>query len=297
MSYQIEFRHLKYFQAVAEELNFRKASEKLFISQPGLSRQIKQMEDLLDAQLFERTKRNVKLTQAGSYLKSEADFIFNRMDMILRQTQLMSKGESGELRIGFVGSAIHGVLPSFMLKLNEKFPNIHTSLSELANHEQIEAISTDKLDIGFVRVSHVPETLNISLVHEESFSLVLPETHHLNIEDFKHIGQVKAEKFILFSSDYSPEYYDKIVSICRDQGFEPEVSHKSVHAFTIFKLVENHLGIAIVPTSLLDGYNLKIKSIALDKIPQKTTLSVIWKKGNLNNTVGNAIQLLTSDAQ
>jgi len=254
------------------------------------------MEDLLHAELFERTKRSVKLTQAGMYLKSETDFMFNHIETILKQTHLISKGESGELRIGFVGSAIHGVVPSFMLRLNEGFPDIHTSLMELPNHEQIEAVGNDKLDIGFVRVSHVPETLNIRSVHEESFSVVLPESHQLDIKNFKDIGQLKKEKFILFSSDYSPEYYDKIISICRDRGFEPEVSHKSVHAFTIFKLVENHLGIAIVPRSLLEGYNLKIKSIALDKIPQKTTLSVIWKKDNRNNTVKNAIRLLTNGA-
>ncbi|WP_258101247.1 LysR family transcriptional regulator [Marinoscillum pacificum] len=292
MSYQIELRHLRYFQVLAEELNFRKASERLFIAQPGLSRQIKQLEEILDAQLFARTKRSVKLTTAGVYLKEEVDRILNQLDLAKKQTALIHQGDFGEIRIGFVGSAIHHVLPKLISRINKQYPNIHTSLDELANHVQLSMLQNGRLDLGFVRVTSIPLGLESKVVHEDSFSIVLPQNHEMSAKEFENIGQLKDEKFILFSSEYSSEYYDKVVSICRDQDFEPTVSHKSIHAFTIFKLVENGLGIAIVPTSLVDGYELKIKAIALTKIPQRTQLAAVWKKSNRNSSLSKALEFL-----
>ena len=122
MSNQIEFRHLRYFQVVAQELHFRKAAEKLFITQPGLSRQIKQLEEELGAQLFLRDKRIVSLTDAGKYLYDESTQLINQLDAVKRSIQLIDKGEEGELRIGFVGSAMQKVIPNLLLKLNNKYP-------------------------------------------------------------------------------------------------------------------------------------------------------------------------------
>ena len=133
MSYQFELRHLTYFLAVAEELHFRKAAERLFISQPGLSRQIKQMEEMLEVTLFVRDKRNVKLTPAGMYLKKEVAYIFNHLDFTLKQTKLVDEGISGEVRIGFLGSAMQSVLPDLLIKADEVLPQIQFSLEELSN--------------------------------------------------------------------------------------------------------------------------------------------------------------------
>ncbi len=282
MGYQLELRHFSYFLAVAEELHFRKAADKLFISQPGLSRQIKQMEEIIGARLFIRDKRNVNLTEAGHYLRKELDYIFNHIDFTVRQTRLIDKGNEGEIRIGFLGSAMQTVIPQLLVKTNADFPNIKYSLEEMSNHLQVEAIEKDQLDLGFVRLSRVPEGLKIKSVYTDTFSLVLPKNHHLNVNTFKRINQVSEENFILFSSNYSSLYYDKIMSICEDKGFTPTVSHKSVHAQTIFKLVESGLGVAIVPTSLQYGFDLGVKFLEIPKIPQKAVLSVIWKENNRN---------------
>ncbi|MEL7148112.1 MAG: LysR family transcriptional regulator, partial [Bacteroidota bacterium] len=115
----LELRHLRYFKTVAEELHYRKASEKLFISQPGLSRQIKQLEEVLSVQLFIRTKKSVALTAPGHYLKQEVDFIFNHLDFVKQQLALLDKGHEGELRIGFLGSAMQNVIPDLLANLNE----------------------------------------------------------------------------------------------------------------------------------------------------------------------------------
>ncbi len=294
MSYQLELRHFKYFKAVAEELNFRNAANRLFISQPGLSRQIGQMEEILNAKLFERTKRKVTLTASGAFLLDEVNVILNRLDAAQRQVELIEKGESGELRIGLLGSAMQKVVPEFLLKLTNRFPNIHASVDEMNNGAQIEGVMKGALDIGFVRVAQVPEPLKIRPVVSDTFSLVLPKDHWLTQPKFKNIEQLAEEDFILFSHDYSPLYYDKIMSIFEDQGFTPKISHKSVHALTIFKLVECGLGIAVIPTTLQDGFDLNIKFIEMTGIPQQTTLSAIWSGNNRNPILHNAIELLFS---
>ncbi len=282
MSYQIELRHFTYFLAVAEELHFRKAAERLFISQPGLSRQIKQMEDIIGARLFIRNKRNVELTAAGVYLKKEIDYIFNHIDFTIKQTGLIDKGIEGEIRIGFLGSAIQSVIPKLLVQVDKEFPKIQFSLEEMSNYDQVAALLKDQLDIGFVRLARVPEGFRMKTVETDTFSLVVPNDHVLNKDNFRSVAQVSSAHFILFSSDYSSLYYNTIMSICEDKGFTPIVSHKSVHAQTIFKLVENGLGVAIIPTSLQHGFDLNVKFLEIPNIPQKAVLSVIWKEDNRN---------------
>ncbi|MAW80591.1 MAG: transcriptional regulator [Parvularcula sp.] len=292
MNYQIELRHFIYFLAVAEELHYRKAAEKLFISQPGLSTQIKQMEEILDTQLFIRDKKKVSLTPAGEFLKKEVEFILNHLEQTKKQLKLIGEGHMGEVRIGFLGSAMQNVVPNLLLGLKERYPKVHTTLEELSNRAQINAILADRLDLGFVRLSRVPIGLEVKPVFEDTFSLVLPEEHPLDKGNFKNINQVANEDFILFSQDYSPTYYDTVLSICEDGGFAPNVSHKSVHAQTIFKLVENKLGIAIVPTTLQYGFQMKVKFIELRKIKQRAVLSMVWKTDNRNPALQKCMDLL-----
>ncbi|SES17128.1 LysR substrate-binding domain-containing protein [Pedobacter rhizosphaerae] len=292
MGYQIELRHLKYFQVLAEELRFRKAAEKLFISQPGLSRQIKQMEEIYGVDLFVRNKRKVELSTAGVYLKAEVDFIFNHLETIKTQLDNIGKGRETELRIGFLGSAAQNVVPELIFRLNKTYPGIQTLLEEMPNQLQVQLIEKDKLDLGFVRLPRVPEGISRHPIFEDTFSLVVPEDHPVNERNFQNIRQLANEPFIFFSSEDSPLYYDLIMSICEDSGFRPKVFHKSVHAPTIFKLVEQGLGVAIVPSSLQLGYHLKIRFFELKNIPQRTELSVIWKESNRNPALQNVIALL-----
>lgn len=292
MSNQIELRHLRYFLAVAGELHFRKAAEKLFISQPGLSRQIRQLEELLGTPLFLRDKKKVRLTRAGEYLKGEAEFLLNHLEVTARQLRLISEGQFGELRIGFLGSAMQSVIPGLLVEMKKEFPGIKTSLEELSNTSQVDALLKDTLDLGFVRLARVPEGLCIRPVFEDTFSLVLPADHPLGPENFHGLRQLEAENFILFAQDYSPLYFDTVMSICEDAGFTPRVSHKSVHAQTIFRLVENHLGIAIIPTSLQRGFQMKVKFIALDQVPQRAILSVVWKQDHRNKALDHCLALL-----
>jgi DNA-binding transcriptional LysR family regulator len=288
----MEVRHLYYFKAVAEELNYRKASERLFISQPGLSRQIKQLEEMLGVQLFDRDKKHVALTASGTFFKEEVDFVLNHLELTKSQLKLIDSGKIGELRVGFLGSASNRILPDLLVKLNSQQPLISTSLEELSNSMQVEMIQKDKLDLGFVRMASMPEGLEMKTVLRDSFSLVVPENHSIGAADFSSVNQFKDESFILFSSDYSNLYFEQIMSIYRDAGFSPTIRHKSVHALTIFKLVEIGLGVAIVPTSLKEGYDLKVRFMEIPGISQFTELSAIWKSVNRNPALKQVLPLI-----
>ena len=291
-NYQIELRHFVYFLTVAQELHFRRAAEKLFITQPGLSKQIKQMEDSLGVSLFIRDKKKVKLTSAGQYLKNEVEVMLGHLKMMKKQAVLIGEGQLGEVRIGFLGSAMQKVIPNLLLQLQKHYPEIHTSLDELSNSAQIESILKDKLDIGFVRLGRVPASLELQAVFEDTFSLVVPTKMGLDSTNFKGMQEVSQEPFILFSQEYSPQYYETVLSICQDAGFVPKVSHKSVHAHTIFRLVANGLGIAIVPTALQHGFDMQVRFIELTQIRQRAILSAIWKKGNRNPVLHHCLKLL-----
>lgn len=292
MSNELELRHLRYFRKLATELHFGKAADKLFLTQPALSRQIKQLEEILHTKLFTRTKRSVALTKAGEYLLRESNHIFDHLNYVQDNLNHIQQGDKGELRIGFVGSAMQSIIPPLLQQISLESPGIHSVLTELPNQDQIDRLNNDQLDVGFIRTMRLPEGLFKLDVHEENFCLILPGNHSLDQHSFRSVADLKEESFILFSSQYSHGYFEKIMSIFEDAGFTPRVAHESVHANTIFRLVEHGLGIGIVPTSLKQGFNLNIKFIELDHIPQRTVLSAVWKIDHRNPLIDRVIPLL-----
>ena len=292
MSYQLEIRHIQYFLAVAEELHFKKAADKLFISQPGLSRQIKQMEDQLGVTLFYRDNRNVELSNVGEYLKQELSVMMKHIDLTIEHAQLMEKGIEGSLKMGYIGSAMHEIIPNMLIEIKNNNLNTRFDLKEMDNTTQINALLHQEIDFGFVRMERIPNSLSTKEALEDTFSLVLPEEHPITIENFKNIKQLQAESFILFESNYSQSYYEKVMQIFDDSGFSPVVSHNSVEASTIYRLVENKLGVAIVPTTMKSGYDMKVKFIELTKIKQRTTLRAVWNPNNRNPIIKKVIEMI-----
>ena len=292
MSNQIEFRHIKYFLAVAEDLHFRKAAERLFISQPGLSRKIKQMEDDLGISLFKRHNRKVVLTKSGKFLQIELAKNLKNLEHIFNHAKLLNDGVGGDLKFGYVGSAMQEIIPNLLVNFKNDYPNIVFSLKEMDNEKQIEGLLSYDLDLGFVRLERVPKGIEFKPLVKESFCLVLPKNHPIDKSNFKNVSQFKNESFILFNPRYSSSYYEKVMQIFDDSGFTPIVSHNTIHAGSIYKLVENNFGVSIVPKSLINKDNNNVKFIELKKIKQKTTLSVVWNTQNRNPLLEKIIKLI-----
>jgi DNA-binding transcriptional LysR family regulator len=236
----------------------------------------------------------VELTKAGHYLQKELIINFKRLDDILNHSKLLNDGINGNLKLGYVGSAMQKLIPELLLKFRETNPNVLINLTELDNKSQIQALLNQEIDFGFVRLDRVPKGLEIHPALEETFSLVLPENHRIDKSSFEGLSQFKDEHFILFDASYSESYYEKVMQIFDDSGFYPNVSHSTVNASSIYRLVENNIGISIVPTSLQYGFDLKIKFIELMEIPQRTTLKIVWNSMSTNPVLESFVDIIKS---
>lgn len=277
----MELRHFRNFLAVAEELHFRRAAERLFIAQPGLSRQIRQLEEELGVELFKRNSRKVELTAAGAFLKKKASMLLRELELTVAETRQVGQGVQGHLRIGYIGSAMQRTIPKLLVAVREQYPNIHFSLKEMDNQQQLDELLRREIDLGFVRLERVSPPLQLLPVFQDTFSLVLPEDYPLTVENFSSLSQLKEEPFILFESSYSESYYETVMQLFDAAGFTPTISHNTVNASSIYRLVANGFGLAIVPTILLEGYDMRVKFIELTQVSQRTTLQAVWNGGEV----------------
>ncbi len=214
------------------------------------------------------------------------------MNNILNHTKQLNDGFDGNIKFGYVGSAMQEVIPELLLKFREKHPNALFSLTEMDNKKQIQALINQEIDIGFVRMERVPRGIEIKAVFEDTFSLVLPADHRINKLNFKDLSQFKDDPFIFFDASYSESYHEIIMQIFDNSGFTPLVSHYTVNASSIYRLVENNFGVSIVPTSLKHGYNMNIKFIELKNISQRTTLKIVWNNMNTNPILKAILNLI-----
>ena len=176
----IELRHMIYFIAVAEELHFGRAAERLFIAQPPLSQQIQRLEKELGALLFRRTKRSVELTEAGAVFLEEARRTVAQAELAISTARRAQRGEVGRLAIGFVASATYLSLPETLRTYRRNYPEVELSLSELTTAQQVKALLNRQLDVGFVRPPLYTTEIETYILMEEEFVLALPETHALH---------------------------------------------------------------------------------------------------------------------
>ena len=281
----MELRRLRYFHMLAQELHFKKAAEKLFIVQPALSRQVKELEDELGVKLLLRTKRSVSLTPAGAYLRDAISPILEELDELQHKIKMIADGLEGEIRIGYVGSSINTVLPKILPSFHKKYPKIQTYLSELPSSNQLRAIFSRDLDIGFLRNPAPDPNLETTIVWRENFYLVLPKNHPISSRNFKSLIQFSKEKFILPPKSDGELYHKHMLGICEDAGFRPIVAHESTHGNTILKLVESGLGISILPLTFKKLAGRGVKFIELKQTPRKAELTAAWLKDNHNATL------------
>jgi DNA-binding transcriptional LysR family regulator len=288
----MELRHLKYFMMVAEELHFRKAAEKLFIVQPALSRQIKQLEEELDVQLFNRTKRVVTLTDSGKYFYDAVSDLFLTLGQIKTRTKQIETGSLGKIKIGYVGSAMLSILPKLISNLQKHQKVLHLELDEMTALVQLSMLKEEKIDIGFLRVPREDKEMIDEVVYTENYSVVLPAGHKLNAKNFRGLHQLSDENFILTPRNAGERYFDNIISLCTAAGFSPKIVHESVFEHATIRLVENNMGVSIIPSSFKNAFNTSVQFIELKNIPDKLHLSMVWKKDNSNPSLLTLIELI-----
>ncbi len=272
----MDFQQLKNYLVLCDTLNFRKAAVQINIVQPALSRQIQLLENEIGATLFDRSKRTVTLTEAGIFFKNEAERIIHDLNKIIIKTAQVHNGEAGEIRVTHASSAMNTVVPLFLVKMKDKWPNLKTIVHETSNQQQLEMLLARKTDMGIAPNIILPSEVNSKILYRENFVLILPGDHPLSEKKSIDIGALKDETFILPQLATGAGYVEAILQICQDAGFKPKVAHESAHSIGVLRLVEAGLGISIEPISSVRGANMNIKLIELKNLPQKVTMTLFW---------------------
>ncbi len=265
----MELRHLRYFAAVAQYLNYSEASRRLHVAQPAISQTILDLEDELGVKLLLRTKRTVQLTAAGTAFLREAHEILRRANEAQCLAQRAARGEEGILGIGFFGTASGPILPSLVNSYRLKFPDVELRLFELDPDQQLAAFDEGRIDLGFTRT--LPSDRRAEFEQEEVYNdqlaIALPAKHPLAKQKKQKVVRLKSlasEPFVQFHRKGAPGLFDEVIATCRRTGFSPRIVNEPNFMATVMTLVESGLGISLIPRCVrsLNRAHVVIRSIA-----------------------------------
>lgn len=289
----MELRHLRYFVAVAEDLHFGRAADRLNMTQQPLSRQIRDLEKELGIELFYRTKRTIRLTEIGQLFLIEARKTLTQADLAVMTVQRASRGEIGHLTVGFTGSALNSMLPDIVGCFRNSYPQVELSLKELRTNEQVEALHNGKIQVGLLHPPIADETLIWETIHTENLLAVLPDTHPLaEISNAISIKQLAEEDFILFPRSIGPVLYDRIIATCQKAGFSPRIIQEVMPQQTILGLVSVGIGIGLLHASVkvLSRKGVIYKPL-IEPTPQ-LELAVAWYRDSNNPILPSFVKIV-----
>lgn len=246
----MDFRQLKYFIAVAEEGHIGRAARKLHISQPPLTRQIKQIEEELGVTLFLRTPKGMELTPVGNIFLEEANNIKLLFEKATERTLQAAQGKLGRLDVAIFGSGILDAIPKILLSFKENYPDVRVVLHQMSKGEQIEALQQRRINVGFNRLLVPLPDIRSEVVLRERLLLAINEKHPLAREKSIPFRALADHPLILFPSSGRPNFIDKVIAICNEMGFFPKISQEVGDAVSGVALVAGGFGICLVPQSL-----------------------------------------------
>lgn len=272
----IELRHLRYFVAVAEELHFGRAAERLNISQPPLSQQIRYLEQEIQARLFERNNRNVRLTHAGELFLKESYQILNQVEAAREKASRAHRGELGELSLGFTSSAPF-ILPvsESLQTFRQDHPEVHIKMHEINSKQQIEPLLEGQIELGVMRNTQLPPALTHQLLLREPLVVVAPTDHPLTRFSPEHINlsALKAQPFVFFSREVGTALYDQITHLLFSADITPHITQEVGEAMTIIGLVSSGLGISILPASFL---RIQVHGVCYLPLNAPNAMTEVW---------------------
>ncbi|MBH9417733.1 LysR family transcriptional regulator [Pseudomonas aeruginosa] len=295
----MELRHLRYFIAVAEELHFGRAAERLGISQPPLSQQIQALEEEIGARLFERTNRRVELTDAGRLFLDESRQVLAQVDKAVLLARRAHLGELGELKIGFTSSApFTSTIPSSIHAFRKAYPDVPLDLQEMSSRQVLKALLEESLQVGVIRPLALPDAVHWVELFREPLVAVLRADHPLaaGSEDGLAIAALAEEPFVFFPRSYGTGLYDQVIALTRQAGFSPRIAQEASEAMTIIGLVSAGLGVSILPASFrrtrVDGVVYRTLSD-----PEATTAVWLVRRQNAGSPLAlSFIDLVTREA-
>ncbi|MFJ3485280.1 LysR family transcriptional regulator [Pseudomonas sp. NPDC090202] len=243
----MELRHLRYFRVVAETLNFTRAAEQLHLAQPPLSRQIQQLEDELGVALLERS-RPLRLTEAGRFFYDHSSQLLEQLSRVCDDTRRIAKGQRRWLGIGFAPSTLYGALPELIRRLRAT-GDIELGLSEMVTLQQVEALKSGRIDIGFGRI-HIDDAAVVQkVIRQDPLVAALPAGHPLLAAPVS-LEQLAGEPFVLYPGNVRPSYADHVLNLFSRNGLKIRVAQMTNELQTAIGLVAAGVGITLVPASV-----------------------------------------------
>lgn len=242
----MELRHLRYFLAVAEELNFSRAAERLHIAQPPLSQQIRQLEEELGLQLLERGSRPLRLTEAGRFFKTEAAALVAQLEQAVAGTRRIGRGEVGWIGIGYVGSAMNMLMPPVLRRFHTEHPGVEVLLYEMLPFEQASALLDRRVHVCFVRPTMDHAELIEESLYDEPVAIALPSDHRWAGRSEIAVAELVDEPVVLYGGRMTRGVDSGfLTSLFRAAGFEPKVAVQSQYAESALGLVAAGMGVAL----------------------------------------------------
>lgn len=285
----MNIQQIKYFLALARELHFWKTAGKMHITQSSLSRHIQALERELDVQLFERDKRNVKLTPAGKFLKDKWEVEINKLNFLHQSAREIHLGERGTIKIAYPDSISASILPDMVKTISRAFPLLQIKLIQLSYEIQQEYLLNYKVDLVLTRDITSDVGINAKLIHTEHLSIVVPTEH-----DFKHIkdlsvATLNVQKFILIPDADGSSYNQLIKQVFTSYGIVPNIYLHCEFGSTILAMIRKGLGISILP----DSYQKhEVPGVRFIKLPFETELYINWRTEDPNPVLGNVLKLI-----
>lgn len=277
----MDLRHLKYFIAVAEERNIGRAAQRLHISQPPLTRQIHQLEEELNVQLLIRTPRGVELTHAGELFLEEARNIRSLVEQGIERTRRAGEGKLGRLDIGIFGTGIFGAIPELLQVFRSTHPDVQVILHTMSKEEQIEALRQKRITMGFNRVLAPLPDIESVLIIKEPLYLAVNEGHPLSQFDSVSFMELARHPLVLFPTGARPNFVDRVIELCRNMGFTPNISQMVGDTVTGVALVAGGFGVTVVPKS---ATSLNLPGVVyrpfFDSLSATVDLSCIHRKND-----------------
>jgi LysR family hca operon transcriptional activator len=289
----VELRHLRYFVAVAEELNFTRAANRLHTSQPSLSQQIRQLESAVGVPLLDRSRHHVALTNAGRIFLREAKDILSRIDHAARLARQAAEGRAGELSVGTFPAADVRILPALRPLIAAHLPNLRIVLHSKYAVEPINALQTGALDVAFVRGPMSADGLEVVELLREPIVAVLPAHHTLARRKRIPVEALHDLPCITMDRSLAPALYDAIALLYRQARIRMHVVSQADNVLGHLHLVQEGLGFALLPDSVgsLLPPGVILKPLAWNPTPI-VTIAVAWKSGNTTPLIRGFIDLV-----
>jgi DNA-binding transcriptional LysR family regulator len=291
----MELRHLRYFVAVAEAENVSRAALKLHVSQPGISRQIRDLEDEISFSLLERSAKSVRLTAAGKVFLTEAREVLLRVEAAVKKAREVAQGGSGEIHVGYAPSLTVQILPATLRKFQERFPQVRVALHDLSSEEMATQLRDGKLHVALSvqPPKQLLRDLNFKLLARYTMCIAVAPNHPLAKIKALTLAQLVAHPLIGYSRADYPDYHDFLAKIFAPLGRTPRVTEEHDGIASIIAALESGRGYAFVPSSFACMAGPRLKIIPLKPAGELIAVGTIWKKDSAAGLVEKFVALAT----